>query len=649
MTETKGQSKRSPKLDKWQERFLQCKNDYQEELNAMIVRENYYKGCKDIYSPDGQKAAKGAANIRNLVFELIEAQVESNFPTAKVTPYREQDEELASKIEDMLRNIMDELPSERLNDMDERTTYIQGGDYFLVEWDNSKNTHTTLGDLALQVVHPRKVIPQRGVESLEKSDYVFIELAQTREYIKRRYGVDVQDEDEESPEIRGEGKNKADGMVTQVICYYRNEDGGIGLFSWVNDVVLEDLRDFQARQQKYCSKCDYLLPINLEKCPYCGGKLTDKQDDYYEIDEDIVLTDANGQEYKRIPCMTEAKDENGEPIMEPVLDMFGQPMTDMDPQTLVETPQMQPKMVRTRIPFYKPDQYPLIVRKNVSIDGKILGNSDVDFIRDQQNETNMYATKISEKSKKGGSLIAIPEDVDMPNTDDEMKLLKYGNPTQAQGIRVFNLQADCSMDLEMVDRQYTYARQIIGITDSFQGRTDTTATSGKAKEFSANQAAGRFESKKVMKRAAYADLYQLMFKYMLAYADEPRGFKAIDKLGRDVYRTFDKYDFLEQDADGEWYWNDRFMFSTDTTGTLAQNREAMWQEMVNNFQSGTLGNPQDIDTLIMYWTMMRDLHYPSAATVLQNLQQKKEQQEQMMQQQMTMQQQAGMMGGQPIQ
>lgn len=648
MDEAKGQSGSNPKLNKWQERFTQCRNEYQNELDLMRIRENYYKGCKDIYSPDGQKAEKKAANIRNIVFELVEAQVESSFPTAKVTPYRKQDEELASKIEDMLRNVMDELPSERLNDMDERTTYIQGGDYFLVEWDNSKNTHTTLGDLALQVVHPRKVIPQRGVESLEKSDYVFIELAQTREYIKRRYGVDVQDEDEDSPEIRGDGKNKADGLVTQVLCYYRNEDGGIGLFSWVNDIVVEDLADFQARQQKYCVRCDYLLPGNLEKCPYCGGKLTSKQDDYYEIDEDIVLCDENGQEYKRIPCMTKAKDENGEPVMDPVLDLFGQPVMDVDPVTLQAVPQMQPKMVRTRIPFYKPDRYPLVVRKNVSIDGKILGNSDVDFIRDQQNECNMYATKASEKSKKGGSLVVMPSDLAVQDSDEEMKLVKWDNPNQANNIRVYNLQADSSGDLEMMDRQYTYARQTIGITDSFQGRTDPTATSGRAKEYSAAQAAGRFESKKVMKRAAYADLYQLMFQYMLAYADEPRGFKAVDKLGHDVYRTFNKYDFLEQDADGEWYWNDRFMFSTDSTGTLAQNRDAMWQEMVNNFQSGTLGNPQDIDTLIMYWTMMRQLHYPSAATVLQNLQQKKEQQELMMQQQMAMQQQQQeMMGGQP--
>jgi hypothetical protein len=204
---------------------------------------------------------------------------------------------------------------------------------------------------------------------------------------------------------------------------------------------------------------------------------------------------------------------------------------------------------------------------------------------------------------------------------------------------VYNLQADFSGDIQMVDRNYEIARQTIGITESYQGRIDNTATSGKAKEFSAAQAAGRFESKKTMKRAAYAELYEVMFKFMLAYADEEREFKATDKLGRDVYRLFNKWDFLEQDAAGEWYWNDRFMFSTDNTGNLSQNREALWQEARSNFESGSFGDPSDINTRIMYWTMMKEMHYPFAATVLQNLEEQQQRQQQMEQQQAMMQQQ----------
>ena len=86
------------KLSLWQERFQQSKNDYQPQLNEIDKRDRYYMGCKDIYRSDGQKAQKGATNTRNIIFELIESQVESSFPTPKVTPYRRQDEERAVEI-----------------------------------------------------------------------------------------------------------------------------------------------------------------------------------------------------------------------------------------------------------------------------------------------------------------------------------------------------------------------------------------------------------------------------------------------------------------------------------------------------------------------------------------------------------------------
>lgn len=616
------------KLYMWQERHRDSRNEYTEELNSFIKREKYYSGSKDIYGPDGRKSEKKAANIRNICFELIESQIESTYPTPKVTPYQKKDEDLAKNIEDMLRNEMDRLPSEYLNDMDERTTLIQGGDFYLVEWDSSKRTHTTIGELAVQLVHPRKVIPQKGAESLEKSDWVFVELAQTKEYIKRRYKKDVSDEDESTPEIRGEDKKKAPDLVTQVIVYYRNKDGGVGLFSWVNDVVLEDLEDYQARTQKYCPKCDLSLSSAYDSCPYCGyKKLQDRNADYYELEEDIVLLDANGVPYKTIPAYSPVLDEAGNPMQQVEIGPDGVPYMG------------EPIMQKTKIPYYKPNIFPLIVRKNVSVDGKILGNSDIDFIADQQNEINQYLTKISEKTKMGGSLVLLPESLPISNTDEEMKLVRYRNPEEAKNISVYNLQADFSGDIQMAENNYQFARQEIGITESFQGRMDKTATSGKAKEFSANQTAGRFESKKAMKRAAYADLYRVMFMFMLAYSDEPRNFRSVDNFGNDVYKTFNKYDFLEQDDAGEWYWNDRFMFSTDNTGALAQNREALWQETRSNFEAGAFGDPRDINVLIMYWTMMKEMHYPIAAHVLKTLSEQKQRQEQQMMMQQQMQQQ----------
>ena len=635
------------KLEHWQKKFELAKADYLPERDEMNIREGYYNGDKTIFKSDGSKATKGAATTRNIIFELVESQVESSFPTPKVTPYREQDEEQAVMIEDMLRAEMQRMHFEKLNDKDERTTVIQGGDFFLVEWDSTQHTHTTMGEIHVQLLHPRKVIPQRGVESLEQSDWVFVELAQTKDYIKRRYKIDVSAEGEENPEIRGQDKSDSDNMVTQVIVYYRNKDGGIGLFSWVNDVVLEDLEDYQAPMQKYCPKCEVAFAVNNEECPYCGyAKLQEKKMEYIELEEDITLYNENGSVKRVIPAYTQSLDEmgypmeeqetdmNGFPLFDPVLDVAGIPMMDEFGAPKMQ-PRMQPVMEKTKIPVYKPNKFPLILRKNVSIDGKFLGNSDIDFIKDQQNEINKYITKITEKTQKGGSVVTMHEECQMEHTDKELKIVKYKDPSQAQ-IGVHNLQADVSGDIQMMEGNYEWARQTIGITDSFQGRQDRTAESRVSKEFSAAQAAGRFESKKVMKRVAYSELYQLMFMLMLSNASEPRSFKAVDELGNDVYRTFWQWEFLEQDDAGEWYWNDRYNFSTDNTGNLAQNREALWQETRSNFESGAFGNPQDITVLIMYWTMMKELHYPLAGTVLKQLEQQKEQQEQMMAQQQAM-------------
>jgi hypothetical protein len=189
---------------------------------------------------------------------------------------------------------------------------------------------------------------------------------------------------------------------------------------------------------------------------------------------------------------------------------------------------------------------------------------------------------------------------------------------------------------------YEESRQILGITDSFQGRRDPTATSGKAKEYSAAMAAGRFESKRVMRQYAYSRIFELMFKYMLAYADEPRPVPITNYKVETDYGEFNRYDFLEQDGDGNYYWNDQFLFSCDTAGPLANNREAMWQETRMNLQTGAFGDPSNTETLVLFWTKMELLHYPGAAETKQYLEQKLAREQQTQKAQAQLQQQLAM-------
>lgn len=127
---------------------------------------------------------------------------------------------------------------------------------YLVEWDSAQRTHTTVGENSITVLHPKRYIPQDGVEEPEDMDYMFIRTPQTKGYVKRRYGVDVSDETEEDASLRGEEASTAEDLVTLETAYYRNEHGGVGRIVWVGDTVCEELEDCQSRRLRRCKSAD---------------------------------------------------------------------------------------------------------------------------------------------------------------------------------------------------------------------------------------------------------------------------------------------------------------------------------------------------------------------------------------------------------
>ena len=592
-------------LQKWQERLQKARQEYQHALDKMDESEALYRGTHKIDRVKGSKTdPKDATTVRNVVAEIIEAEVSSDIPTPKVTPQHQEDEQLAKVIEDYLRDEIDRLPFERINDQDERTTPVHGGDLFLVEWDNTAMTHTTRGALSVSLLHPKQFIPQPGVYEIPDMDYFFIQLAQTKDYIKKKYGVDVSTESEEQPDARGFDKPTVDDLVTENIGYFKNRDGGIGRVSWCNDILLEYMEDYQARRIKRCSKCG--MEMQGDTCAYCGST---KGEDSEE--KEFPRTDESGIPMTRI-------------VEEIQLDEMGNPIV------------MQ-REEQEMIPYYKPDVYPVVLRRNVSCFGSLMGISDVEMIRDQQMALNKLTSEVDIKLLAGGSYVVLPKGVQVKRTDEQFKVYEITSPEQKAMLDVITLQPNISQDMSYMQYTYQAMREQIGITDSFQGRADRTATSGTAKEFSAAQAAGRLESKRVMKNAAYADLFEVMFKFLLAYSDEPRPMTYKDTDGTPQYGTFDKMQFLKIDDAGEPYWDDEFLFSVDQTAPLAGNREALWQEARGNLEKGCFGNPQDYQTLIMFWTIMEGLHYPLATEIKQQMQKRLEEQQIMQQQAMQMQ------------
>lgn len=627
MTEDGMKNKNSKNLDFWQERYRLSDAAYAAEKSRMTRREDIVEGSHDILGPDGTLAKKKATHVRNVAFEIIETQVDSNIPQPKVTAIREEDEPLAKIAEDLLRNLLDRLPMERINDEAERVCPIQGGMALMLEWFSQASGRGWMGDLKLTLLHPRKVIPQDGIDQVADMDYIFTDEYVTKKQVKRRFGVDVSDENEEEPQLRGAGESSTtDELVTLHTVYYRSDKGGIGRFRWVNDIQCEDLEDYQVRRVQICKACGAVG--DGIQCRYCGGKaFEEKLQEYEELTEDLET--AMG---KTIPAMSQARDEYGQPVFQDVevegftavMDDSGVLLDQMVPAGAmpagVYTVRQEPVMEPTKIPYYKPDMFPVILRKNVSKSGRFLGGSDIDAIEDQQNTLNKLSTKINRKVLGGGSIITKKKSMNLTVTDDDNVVVEVDGPADIECFQVRNTQVDISSDLVLRSEIYEEARQTIGITNAMQGREDRTATSKVAKEFSAAQSAGRLESKRTMKNAQYQDLFELMFKFMLAYADEPRPVVAYNEQGEKEYKLFDRHDFLYQDEAGNWRYNTDFLFSCDTAAPLASNREAMWQETRMNFQQGAFGPPAELTALVRFWSIMEQLHYPTAAQMKQDLQ-----------------------------
>lgn len=612
------------KLQTWQDRLETAKEAIMPELNAMGKRESIYDGDHTIYAPDGSVAKKGkATHVRNMGFELIEAQVESDIPTPKVTAIRQEDEWRADIIENLLRNVMNRLPFERINDEGERISPVQGGHGLLVDWQAGISGKDWLGDLRVTMMHPRGIIPQANVSQIADMDWVFLEAPATRRQIREAFGVELEENENESdPDARrlGDGPDSSGEIVTLVTCYYRNGKGGIGRYRWVNDTVVEDLEDYQVRRVNRCAACG--MVGDGHRCRYCRGtKFTVEVEEFEELTEDI--TTRNGTE---IPAMSQQRDEYGQMVLEPLTtgeSVLPQLRAVNAPAAVRYVPVMAP----TRIPYYKPDVYPIVIRKNVSKFGRFMGGSDIDAIADQQNTMNQLSTKIKNKVLGGGSFTTLPMAGATIGTDGDNRVVRVDNPAKLQMIKTFNTQVDISMDLALRAQIYEEARQTIGITDSMQGRKDPTATSAVAKEFSAQQAAGRLESKRVMKRAMYQDLFEVIFKFFLAYCEEPRWLHKSNENGETEYLVFDRHDFLYQDEAGEWQYNTDFLFSCDSAAPLATDRQALWKEARMNFQQGAMGPVNEIGSLLRFWTQMEKLHYPMAADMRRSFEEEMERQQ----------------------
>ena len=619
-------------LKTWKKRLEEARESYGSDKNRMKTYQGYYDGDRSVaqdpnssYSP-----SKKASNVRNIVYELIESQVDSSIPMPKVRAIHPEDEELAKKLEHYLEHQIKTTKLPLLNDMMERNVPVQGGDFFHVQWDANAGLHSQIGDIKVSEIHPKKLIPQPGMVEIEEMDYFFVQELYTKKKVKAIYGVSVEDCGNDYTDLAGEQSSTASinsDIVTVNTAYYHNEHGGVGIFVWCDTEVLLDLDDYEARYLDHCAKCGAIMQNGV--CPECGSKKAKKMpEEYEEMAEGMEVKTsypmADGTFSRNIDPFTEEEapkmDENGHPVM----DEMGQPV-------------MEIRKVKRKIPYYKPNIYPVVLRKNITQNDRLLGGSDVAVIIDQQDTVKKLGSKINEKLLKGGSFVTLPTGIDVEKTDKELKILRVRNAADKSLIDVINVQPNVQNDLSYEETNYNWAKSALGITDSFQGKFSSSEVSGTARQYAINQAAGRLESKRTLKNEAFAKLYEYMFKFWLAYSDQSSAIISTDSNGAANYDEIDRHEFLKIDSAGEFYWDDEFLFETDPTSTLMQNREALWNQTDLKLQSGAFGPVGDLETARAYWTIQKANGYPNAAIILNIIEQRiKEQQEMAMQAQQAM-------------
>ncbi len=591
------------KLKDWKIKLDNAKAGYDQARSDMKTFESYYVGTRTPQAnPNtGKTVKKQATNVRNIVYELIESQVDSSIPMPKVRAIHAEDDELAKKIERLLENKIKTCHFAEINDFMERTVPVQGGDFFLVEWDSKAGLHSQLGDIKVTEVHPKRFIPQPGCVEVRDMDYFFIQTLMTKAAVKRTYEVDVSDaeDDDNLKEDRENGSYSSD-LVTVNTAYYKNDEDGVGIYTWCDNYKLLDIKDYLARHLDRCAECGAVMVDGV--CPECGSKKKkDSTEDYEEL-IDTLTVKVDGQENPmQVPQMVE----------QPMVDEMGNPVLDMMGQ-----PKMTMKKEKKKVPYYKPNVYPVVLRRNISSQDNLLGQSDVKPIIDQQDTIMKLGTKINEKLLTGGSYVTLPKGVDVEKNEKEFKVIRLDNAAQKQLIDVITLQPNTTTDVTMLETNYQWAKSSLGITDSYQGKYDASARTGTAKQYAINQAAGRLESKRTLKNEAYANLYELMFKFWLAYADTDEEITTVGPGGETDHERLNRHEFLKIDSSGEFYWDDEFIFETDPTSTLMANREAMWAQTDQKLQSQAFGPLGELETLRTYWTFMKASGYPNAGTAL---------------------------------
>ncbi len=265
------------------------------------------------------------------------------------------------------------------------------------------------------------------------------------------------------------------------------------------------------------------------------------------------------------------------------------------------------------VPYYTPRRFPIVIRKNISSDSdSLLGASDCEAIRPQQQAINKLESRILQKLLRAGITPVMPEGTSVSlNNSVFGQIIRMRPGESLDSFGKIDTTPDVSQDIAEADRLYEQAKKILGISDAIQGFDGERSESGYAKELKIARASARLEPKKRMKYLAYSELYRLIFEHYLAFADGDRELRYKDASGRVHNEIFNRTRFVES-GEGGYRYCDAYIFTLDENSGATHTKERLWQINLENLSSGTLGDINDPRTLLHYWQSQEMARYPFA-------------------------------------
>lgn len=579
------------------------------ETNGVIPQEELEKWRRAYYGTlpaqdikkrtDSEKPGK---QIRKLVYEMIESKVDTSIPLPRIRPTSRALLPAVQRTEDMLKFEIDRILSEGINDQAERMCYVDGTVVYKVCWNPLLNTRDKAGDVEVIAMPIDSIIPQPGVHDYTKLEYLFERSAMSSARIYDMYHRVIRSTRALRPPSAPQGYDQGRvgeevvDVVNLVTFYFLNDNRTVGriIFTEEDHTVIDFEEEWLVRK------------VNVAE--------PGKKPKFQTMDEEILTDNLYKIKNQYLP---EETDADGNPLPDAanakIQENLSRGMT--QEEAIKKAAPWQGELFLkkgTKIPTYKIRELPFIFRQNVSRMNSIYGLSDAQMLFEIQDELNKALTRTGEKIQNSGGILFKDKKYKLDPENKVLKIVELNDPSLGSASKYVDINPQVTGDMAYAANAYESGRATIGITDSWQGKKDSTATSGKAKEIAAMGTAGRIEAPRVMKRLALAQVYRMVFMFKLAFSSQRIAFTKLLPEAKEQEREWDKYMFLDRDDEGNLFWHDEFAFSVDAAATLSNDRQAMWQETQAQFLNGTFGPPTDPRNLLTFWGVMEQLQYPLA-------------------------------------